>query len=121
LFSLTNTQIFRKIYSISFWLFLMKLREETQFDQMRDELVDLLRKKQFRMLARLKEPKDELLEAIPFLLAFTIIELMRLKIKEGVNVIGTELDVYQFTFNLLNGIEISEQAISSLKSKYVDT
>jgi hypothetical protein len=67
------------------------------------------------------------IELIPFVLAKAIIATIGDKFKEDLSMVVAENDtikaeniVYMFVFELFNGATLSEQALVTLKNKFID-
>jgi len=117
-----KTIIFKKMLSITYWLFIyqvqlkrkkfknMNQKSLEKIENMKTQLENLLHQKYFLLLARLRHPKDTILELLPFLFAKSILLIYYEKYNDSLEEIfgifgfnsESYLFVYQYVLSLFN-------------------
>ncbi|CDW81955.1 UNKNOWN [Stylonychia lemnae] len=127
-YCLCQTKLVKKIFAITFWLFIILLQNKKEYNlKSKKHLEDLLKKKQFNLLLKLKPPKEDLLELLPFLITKATLLVIEEKITEKITMLLSNdsqeyhaIFLSRFTFQQLSGQLLQEAAIQKLVAKFLE-
>jgi hypothetical protein len=133
---LCQTGMIKRIFALCFWLFVNQIKghPEGPARECRLKMEEVLKKKMFELLLLLNNPKDEIMQVLPFIIAQGIMIAFDEKIIEPLKQIlgqphlpkskqySTESQVGAFVFNLMNpSAPLLEPAVSKLIVNILDS